>query len=182
MFLSDTTIKELVDKNIIKVIPKINKKDIRPTGIRLHLGREILMYKDGQTIDPQISKSVKYDTFNLQKEPFILKPGQFVIGYTHEKINTPRNIIGFLDGRSTIARLGLTTHITAAIIDGVYGEYQAIALEIKNVGNLSIKLSHKMAIGLLLFAAVDREIAQDTQKQYKNQVGLTPPNLDGQFK
>ena len=181
MFLSDKTIKEYLDKGIIVVKPTVDSKDIRPTGIRIHLGREILFYEDGQTVDPQKPDAVAHKVVNLGKSPFVIGPGQFVIGHTLEKIKAPRDMLGFLDGRSTLARLGLTVHITAAIVDGLYEGGQTITLEIKNESNLSLKLSYKMAIGSLMFTKIDNEIAQEIQKQYKVQDGLTPPNLKTQL-
>src|SRR3989344_972767 len=116
MFLSDVTIKQFINKGLINIEPSVDIKNIRPAGIRIHLGKEILLYKDGQVVDPQSSTDIKYEKIDIEKSPFILKPNQLVIGHTCEKIKTPRDILGFLDGRSTIARLGLPTHVTPAVI------------------------------------------------------------------
>lgn len=178
MLLSDQTIKRYLEEGIIDIKPFLEEKDIRPTGIRLHLGEEVLVYKEGQVIDPQKGTKIKYKTHDITKKPFILKPGQFIIGHTYEEIKTSKNIIGFLDGRSTLARLGLTTHITAGVIDGISYRYEKIALEIKNVSNMSIKLSYKMPISLLIFLKTDRKILQNMDDKYKNQNRICPPNLE----
>lgn len=180
MFLSDTAIKKLLKEGSLTISPYPNEKDIRPHSVRVHLGAKLIQYDD-QVVDPTQEIELSYKEIDLSNEPFILKPNAFVLGSTVESVRTPRHIFGFLDGRSTLARLGLTIHITAAVTDSLYDDARVITLEIHNASNMSIVLSHKMAIGALLFAELDQPVAQDAQKQYKGQQGPLPSNLKNQF-
>lgn len=180
MFLSDQTLKEMLEKRELLITPKVQEKDIRPNAIRVYLGHTLLRYKD-QIVDPTKDMDLHYETISLLEKPYLLKPKEFVLGATLESIQTPRHIIGFLDGRSTLARLGLTIHITASITDGLYDEPRSITLEIYNAGNMTIVLSHKMAIGSLSFSALDKPVQQNSQSQYRGQKEATPANIKGQF-
>ncbi len=180
MFLSDAKIEELARNKDLIIRPTLEQKNIRPNGIRIHLGDTLIQYEN-QAVDPTKDINIKYSEIDLRKDTFTLPPGGFVLGSTFESIQTPRHIFGLLDGRSTLARLGLTIHITAAVIDSLYEEPRTITLEIYNAGNMSIVLSNKMAIGALLFAELDQPVTQNVQNQYRHQNGVTPANLKGQF-
>ncbi|HBN22210.1 MAG TPA: dCTP deaminase [Holosporales bacterium] len=180
MFLSDIKIKDLLEKGDLFITPKPAEKDIRPNAIRVHLCHTLIKYED-QTVDPTKDIDIKHSTIDLTHQPYTLKPGEFILGSTIESIRTPRNLCGFLDGRSTLARLGLNIHITAAVTDGLYEDARTITLEIQNAGNMHIVLSHNMAIGSLLFAELDQPVAQSTQGRYKGQQGATVANLKDQL-
>ena len=180
MFLSDTTLRALMEDGSLQITPPVEDKNIRPQGIRLHLDHTLIHYAP-QRVDPTKDMDLRYETIDIAKEPFILKPQGFVLGSTREMIKTPRHIFALLDGRSTLARLGLTVHITAAVADGLYEEPRAITLEIFNASNMEIVLSHKMAIGALLFAELDQPVQQEAQSQYRHQKGAQPANLKDQF-
>src|SRR3989338_8251674 len=111
MFLSHKTIEQYIDEKKIIIKPRFEKENIRPAGIRLHLAEEILVPVAGQTVEIRKPATLKYASINLKKRAFYLEPNEFVLGASYEKIKTPRNILAILDGRSTVARLGLTTHI-----------------------------------------------------------------------
>ncbi len=181
MFLSDTKIEEFIKNDEIIVSPSIDTKNIRSLGIRIHLGQKLIQYKNDQSVDPTKDTELCFEEIDLSQGNFVLEPGAFVLGATLEAFKTPRNIAGFLDGRSTLARLGLSIHSTAAIIDGLYEEARTITLEIYNAGNLKIILSHKMAIGSLAFFQLDQEVVQAVQEQYRHQNGVVPANLKLQF-
>ena len=180
MFLSDIKIKDLLEKGELSITPKPAEKDIRPNAIRVHLCHTLIKYED-QTVDPTKDPEIQYSTINLTHQSYTLKPGEFILGSTIESIKTPRDICGVLDGRSTLARLGLNIHITAAVTDGLYEDARTITLEIQNAGNMHLVLSHKMPIGSLLFAKLDQPVGQNTQDRYKDQKGATVANLKGQL-
>lgn len=180
MFLSHKKISGLIKEEKIQISPQVLESNIRPNSIRVHLDHTLIRYAD-QTVDPTKKIDLQYETIDIGEKPFVLKPGCFVLGSTIEVIKTPPEIVGFLDGRSTLARLGLTVHITAAITDSLYDDARSITLEIFNAGNLNIVLSHKMAIGALLFAELDQPVTQSVQGQYKGQHGVHISNLKDQF-
>lgn len=176
MYLADVTIREYLHMGLIEISPSVKMADIRPTGIRIHLARNILVPRTGY-VDLANPRELKYEAIDIEKEEFILEPNAFILASTIEKIKLAPNIIAFLDGRSTIARLGLTIHVTAGVIDGNHDGARTITLEIKNLGVHSIRLHEKAAIGQLLFALLSEDIQQESQSQYDGQDGVMPPNL-----
>lgn len=176
MFLSHSTIEGYIRENKIIIGPDFDIKNIRPAGIRLHLGNTILIPEAGQLVDLQNPSDLKYQEIDLNQQEFYLEPNQFILAHTYETIKISSDILAFLDGRSTIARLGLTTHITASVIDGMYEKPQRITLEIKNVGNFTIRLREKDPIALLLFAQLIEPVTQKLQTQY--QIETMRPNLN----
>jgi len=85
-----------------------------------------------------------------------------------------------LDGRSTVARLGLSVHCTSQIIDGNFDEPRTVVLEIKNNGNFNIVLRPMMAVAMISFSELSTPIEQKSQSQYKGQNSVAPPNLKQQ--
>lgn len=178
MFLSHQAIEEYIDKGEIVIKPDFDKKNIRPVGIRIHLSKDILVSEPNQTVSITSAQDLKYREVDLTKEDFYLEPNQFILGATYESIQTPKNILAILDGRSTVARLGLTTHITASIADGTFEQPHTVVLEIKNVGNFRVKLSHKDPIAMMVFAELTHHIEKGMHSQYSDQNRVTPPNLN----
>lgn len=180
MIFSDRTIKDFLDKEEIKIFPDFDRKNIRPTGIRLHLGNELLIPKKGQKVDLDGDEDVAFTRMTIPDEGFILRPNEFVLGSTHESFQVPRNVVCHVDGRSTVARIGLAIHCTSGTIDGNFEEARTIVLEMKNQGPFEIVLRHKMAVAMLVFNQLSTEIEQNAQHQYRGQDGAVPPNLKQQ--
>ena len=178
MYLSHQTIERYIDEGKIIIKPSFDKKDIRPVGIRIHLGKDILIPLTGQTVDLTSSQDIKYREVDITKEEFYMEPGDFVLGATYELIQTPKNIVAFLGGKSTIARLGLTTHITASVIDGVLGEGPVVTVfEIKNEGNFRIRLKFMDPIDMIVFSELTEPVTLANEIRYGGQSKVTPPNI-----
>lgn len=178
MFLSHSTIETYIDEGKIIITPDFDKKNIRPTGVRLHLAKDILVPEPDQTISLSEPDELIYKEIDLTTKEFYLKPGDFILAATYEAIQTPPTILALLDGRSTVARLGLTTHITASVIDGTFETPHVAVLEIKNVGNFTIKLQYRDPIAMMLFTELSEPVTQKIQSQYGGgQHKVTPPNL-----
>lgn len=176
MYLADATIRQYLERGIIEITPKVKQEDIRLVGIRVHLAKDILVPKTGY-IDLNTPERLDYVSVDIEQDEFVLEPGGFILASTVEKVKTAQNIITFLDGRSTVARLGLTIHVTAGVIDGNHDEARAITLEMKNLGVHSIRLRKNYPVGQLLFALLSEDIQQKSQTQYAKQDGVLPPNL-----
>ncbi len=116
MILSDKTIRDYIDAGKITIFPEFNLADIRPAGIRLHLGSDLLIPISGQKVDLDAGEDVRFDKVSILETTFVLKPNQFVLGSTFEKFQVPRDIVCHVDGRSTVARIGLAIHCTSGII------------------------------------------------------------------
>lgn len=178
MFLSHQAIERCIDEGKIIIHPEFDRKNIRPVGIRIHLAKDILIPDDGQTVDITADVDLKYTEIDLTKEEFFLEPGQFILGATYEAIQTSPDIVAILDGRSTVARLGLTTHITASVADGTFERPHVVVLEMKNVGNFRIRLKYKDPIAMMVFAELKDAVTQEIRTQYSGgQSKVTPPNL-----
>ncbi|MES2345392.1 MAG: dCTP deaminase [Chlamydiota bacterium] len=177
MIFSDKTIQACIRNEKIKIFPECNPADIRPAGIRLHLGLELLIPTEGQRVDLESCQEIQFDRITIPEEGFVIKPGEFVLGSTYEKLQVARDIVCHIDGRSTIARVGLAIHCTSGIIDGNFEEPRTIVLEIKNQGPFEIIMRYKMALALLSFNQLTTEIEQGVQKQYAGQNGTLAPNL-----
>lgn len=179
MFLSHQDIENCIKDGSIEIGPSFDNKNIRPAGVRVHLGEEVIVPQSGQTISLTEKNNLSYKTIDISKTEFNLGPGEFVLASTFEKFKTAPNILAILDGRSTIARLGLTTHITASIIDGTFEMPHSPTLEIKNVGNFTIRLKYMDPIAMMLFAELKTPVTQKLQSQYRNLPHtVAPPNLN----
>lgn len=182
MLLSHHSIEQLINEGSLVIKPAFEKQNLRPVGIRLHLAKDILVPLPNQTVELDIPQQLEYKEIDLTQEAFYLEPNQFILAATYEEIKTPHNVLAILDGRSTVARIGLTTHITASVADGTLGMSQAVVLEIKNVGNFRVRLKFKDPIAMMIFAQLTESVDHGAQHQYgNNQKKVTPPILGYTF-
>lgn len=178
MILSDVTIQEYIYSGKIKILPEFNPMDIRPTGIRLHLGYDILLPKENDVpIDVDAPPNPEYDALTLPDSGFVINKDMFILGTTFESIMTSDDIICHLEGRSTIARLGLAIHCTSGMIDNNHDEARSITLELKNIGAFDLLIRPRIPIGMLVFSILSYPIRQKSQSQYRRQASVEPPNL-----
>ena len=110
-------------------------------------------------------------------EPFILHPGEFVLGSTYEQVTLPDDVAARLEGKSSLGRLGLLTHSTAGFVDPGFSGH--VTLELSNVANLPIVLTPGMAIGQISFMTmttpVDRPYGSpELRSRYQGQSDPTP--------
>lgn len=149
--LTDTQIKTLLDNKKISV-SDFDESNLKAGKYDIRLGHIILKPKNiGEVIDP-VSPRAKpeYEKVDIAQDGFyILKPGEFVLGQTHELIGLDSDVGMLLDGNTTLARLGLMIHMTAMFINPGQ-DPGIITLEMFNAGPWQIKLSYKMIMGKLL--------------------------------
>jgi dCTP deaminase len=108
--------------------------------------------RSDEVIDPYKSETVLSNVVHVQGDSILLHPGQFILGATLEKICLPRDIVGQLTGKSSLARLGVMVHVTAGFIDAGFSHPPAsITLEIVNLGNRPVRLHAGMPIGQMVF-------------------------------
>ncbi|MFZ1128999.1 dCTP deaminase, partial [Methanoregula sp.] len=107
-----------------------------------------------QVIDPFDKATVTSDTGETHSDSFILMPGQFVLAETLEIIGLPDNIVATIEGKSSIARLGVTLHQTGGWIDA--GFRGTITLEMANVNARPVRVYAGMPIGQLVFYTTER--------------------------
>ena len=171
MILSDKTILEKIKQNEITITPNPTMEQIQPSSIDLRLGNEFLLPHIDVPIDVK-NGSPHYEKVNCNI--LQLPPKSFVLGTTIEKIRLPPNLIGRVEGRSSIGRLGVAIHITAGFIDPSF-EGQ-ITLEIANLSNSTIYLYENMRICQIVFEEIDsvpNRVYGEAGNKYQNQEGVT---------
>lgn len=134
--LPDWVIKDYIKKGIIKIenLVKSWEEDIDPVTVDFHLGSRILVPTMGRHIVIDIRRGVdksNYEELYLKEgEAITIRPGQFFIAETKEKLTLPNNIVARLEGKSGLARLGIVVHQTSARFDP--GWSGPAALELRN--------------------------------------------------
>ncbi len=174
MFLSDLTIKEYIEKGKIVIN---GEYEIETNGVSLHLSNELLIPKPYQIVDSKNPKEIEYIKYNLLQTPYVLRPNEFVLGSTKEVIKTDKDILTIIDGRSTYARLGMSIHITAMVLDGLPFNQESSVLEIKNNGVFNILLHPGEKVGTYLFTLLSTPIQKNKESVYDNQNSVTPPSF-----
>lgn len=155
MVLSDRDIKKALASGRIKITPKPNLKDqLGSCMLDLRLGNVYRVFNHSKTpyIDPQNPKTLEGLTTEVRVgdgESFTLHPGEFILAVTREYLEMPDDLTGRLEGRSSIGRLGVVIHSTAANIEcGFRGN---ITLELANMGRIPVMLYPGMRICSLSF-------------------------------
>jgi dCTP deaminase len=151
VLLSDRDIKVELDAGRIGLEP-LDPAMIQPSSIDVRLDRLFRLfdnhkyaYIDPAEDQPELTRLIE----TKPDEPFILHPGEFVLGATYEQVTLPDNVAARLEGKSSLGRLGLLTHSTAGFIDPGFSGH--VTLELSNVATLPIKLWPGMKIGQLCF-------------------------------
>jgi dCTP deaminase len=149
VLLSDRDLKAEINKGRVNLEP-YDPKMVQPSSIDVRLDRFFRTFEnhkyahiDPAEDQPDLTRLVETPA----NEPFILHPGEFVLGSTYEVVSLPDDLAGRLEGKSSLGRLGLLTHSTAGFIDPGFSGH--ITLELSNVANLPIKLWPGMKIGQL---------------------------------
>jgi dCTP deaminase len=135
---------------------------VQPNSYDVRLDKRFSWHeRNAVVIDPYESQSVLDHLAHVSEDSIVIQPGQFILGATLEKISLPRNIVGQLTGKSSLARLGVMVHVTAGFIDAGFSHPPAqITLEIVNVGNRPVRLHAGMSIAQMVFTrTADCEIA-----------------------
>jgi dCTP deaminase len=162
MFLTDVDIKEKMKKGEI-IIEPFSEQNIGPGSVDLTLDSRWWFFKDrkGETID--LSKKGWKEIMKEKKaKSIVLKPQQMCLGITKEKITLADNIVGFLEGRSRYARMGLSIHITSSFVQPGISNHQV--LEILNNSHYNYKISEGMRITHIVFAMAKSKTSKPYRK------------------
>ncbi|MEO6081550.1 MAG: dCTP deaminase [Umezawaea sp.] len=179
MLLSDRELRKEVESGRLLLDP-FDGEMVQPSSIDVRLDRFFRVFNNTKYthIDPrQQQDELTSLVETAADEPFVLHPGEFVLGSTFEKVTLPDDLAGRLEGKSSLGRLGLLTHSTAGFIDPGFSGH--ITLELSNVANLPITLWPGMKIGqLCLFqlssAAEFPYGSSQAGSRYQGQRGPTP--------
>jgi dCTP deaminase len=149
VLLSDGDIRAEVEAGRLAVEPW-DAALVQPSSVDVRLDRFFRVFNNSQYthIDPAQQQDELTALVEPEGEaPFVLHPGEFVLGSTLEIVTLPNDLAGRLEGKSSLGRLGLLTHSTAGFIDPGFNGH--ITLELSNVANLPIVLWPGMKIGQL---------------------------------
>lgn len=154
MILSDHSIKESIAAGRIAITP-YDEALVQPASIDIRLDGRFLVFRNYKysCIDPKAPQPDLTEMIEVgHDEPFIVHPGEFILGNTIERIALGNDLVARLEGKSSLGRLGLIVHATAGYIDpGFDGN---ITLELSNVANLPIRLYPGMKVGQISFFAM----------------------------
>ncbi|MBK0865191.1 MAG: dCTP deaminase [Saccharopolyspora sp.] len=179
MLLSDRDLRKELDEGRLRLDP-FESAMIQPSSIDVRLDRFFRVFDNSKYthIDPAQQQDELTSPVEVpDDDPFVLHPGEFVLGSTYEAVRLPEDLAGRLEGKSSLGRLGLLTHSTAGFIDpGFFGH---ITLELSNVANLPITLWPGMKIGQLCLFRLSSpaEHPYGTKRagsRYQGQRGPTP--------
>ncbi len=184
--LSDVDIKKALEEKSIEVSP-LDLSYIQPSSIDLRIGSEFRVFENHKYshIDP---KAEQDDLTTLVtatiEEPFVLHPGEFVLGTTFERVTLSNKVVARLEGKSSLGRIGLLIHSTAGFVDPGFAGY--LTLELSNVANLPIKIYPEMKIGQISFyylnSPSESEYGSETYgSKYQGQEGPTPSKSHSDF-
>ena len=186
MLLSDRDIRARVDAGDIALDPW-EPEMVQPSSVDVRLDRMFRVFEnhryphiDPAEDQPELTRLVEPGG----DDPFILHPGEFVLGSTFEVVTLPNDVAARLEGKSSLGRLGLLTHSTAGFIDPGFSGH--VTLELSNMATLPIKLWPGMKIGQLCFfqlssAAEHPYGSQAYGSRYQGQRGPTPSRSNLNF-
>ena len=151
MILSDRDIREQIGSGRIEIEP-FTPDAVQPSSVDLHLDSRFRVFRNNRYpyIDVRQEQPELTELLEINgDEPFVLHPGEFVLGSTLERVALPDDLVGRLEGKSSLGRLGLLIHSTAGYVDP--GWDGNLTLELSNVANLPIALYQGMKIGQISF-------------------------------
>ncbi|WP_152656583.1 dCTP deaminase [Oceanobacillus sp. CFH 90083] len=173
MILSGQTIKQHVYNNQLSITP-FQELSIQPASVDLRLGAEFLVVDDISTPYLSIDKLANYQEIEIaDKETITIPPQSFMLGTTMENIGLPDHLTAFVEGRSSIGRLGVFIQNAGWIDPGFSGQ---ITLELFNANRVPVKLQAGMRVCQLVIAAVDQE-TEGYSGKYLFQKGTTPSRV-----
>jgi dCTP deaminase len=172
--LSDRTIRRLLEEGRIGIDP-YDEALLQPSSVDVRVDRYFRVFHNARYpfIDVKQPQEELTELVEIDGErPFILHPGEFVLGQTLEWVELPVDLVARLEGKSSLGRLGLLIHSTAGYVDP--GWKGNLTLELSNVANLPIALYHGMKIGQISFfkmsSPVDRPYgSKDLGSKYQGQ-------------
>jgi dCTP deaminase len=180
MVLSDRTIRQLLEEGRIGIDP-YDDELLQPSSVDVRVDRFFRVFRNSRYPFIDVKEPMEDLTELVEvgddEQPFILHPGEFVLGSTLERITLPDDLVARLEGKSSLGRLGLLIHSTAGFIDPGWDGH--VTLELSNVANLPITIYVGMKIGQLSFVQLT-EPAESPYgsaaigSKYQGQSGPTP--------
>jgi dCTP deaminase len=186
VLLSDRDIKAEIESGRVGIDP-YDPAMVQPSSIDVRLDRFFRVFENHKYphIDPSVEQAdLTREVSTESGEPFVLHPGEFVLGSTFEVVSLPNDVAARLEGKSSLGRLGLLTHSTAGFIDPGFSGH--VTLELANVATLPILLWPGMKIGQVCFFRMTSEAEHPYGSsvygsRYQGQRGPTPSRSHANF-
>ncbi len=181
MMFSNEDIKHAVRTGEL-VIEPFKEDWIRAAGITMHLGAELLKPLSGCIVDVKKRVVPEHQKIDISQAPYTLAPGEFVLGHTYQKVSVGPSLGFLIEGRSTLARVGLTIVQTAMLVYPGHRN-RTVTLELANHGPNPIVLHYKMKIArvaLIELKTPASEMYDDTGK-YRFQESVGEPIFDSEI-
>ncbi len=167
MILSDKTLLKMLEDKALIVEP-LEKEQIQPASIDIRLGNTFSIVEDTSTGIINLENEIKYKT--ITTDSYILLPNQFVLATTMEYFDLPDDLTAFVEGRSSLGRMGLFIQNAGWVDPGFKGE---ITLELYNANRCAIELKAGRRVGQLVFAKMDQPALNPYNGKYQGQRGAT---------
>jgi dCTP deaminase len=186
MVLSDRTIREEIEAGRLAFEP-YDASMVQPSSVDVRVDGKFRVFHNGRYpfIDVRQPMDDLTELVEIgEEEPFILHPGEFVLGQTLERVRLPDDLVARLEGKSSLGRLGLLIHSTAGFVDS--GFSGNLTLELSNVANLPITIYHGMPIGQISFMRMDGPVENPygsgrADSKYQGQAEPTPSRFHLNF-
>lgn len=187
MILSDTDILKEIKKGDLAIKP-FTKDHVQPASIDLLLGFEFKVFRNSHIPFMSVKEPVDshMETIRLKKdEPLIIHPREFILGSSIEYVKIPNYLLGRLEGKSSLGRMGLIVHATAGFIDpGFEGQ---ITYEITNLSNLPLAIYGGIKVAQLSVQMLSSPVttpygSKKLGSKYLKQKGPTPSRMHLNFR
>ena len=167
MILSDKTIQEMLAAGTLKIDP-MEREQVQPASVDIRLGNTFSIVEDSPSGIIALDSEIRYKT--ITSESYVLLPNQFVLATTMEYFVLPDDVTAFVEGRSSLGRLGLFIQNAGWVDPGFQGE---ITLELYNANRCAIELKAGRRVGQLVFARMDGAALHPYRGKYQGQQGAT---------
>ena len=167
MILSDGTISKLIAEQQLVTSP-LEDGQVQPASIDIRLGTTFSVVEDSYRGFVTLDDEIQYKT--IETDRYLLLPGQFVLATTMEYVKLPDDVTAFVEGRSSLGRMGLFIQNAGWVDPGFRGE---ITLELYNANRCAIELKAGRRVGQLVFAQMDQAAENPYRGKYQGQTGAT---------
>ena len=167
MVLSDKTLKKMLEEGSLRITP-MQDGQIQPASFDIRLGNTFSVVEDSSRGIVTMHDEIEYKM--IESDTYILLPNQFVLATTMEFVELPDDLTAFVEGRSSLGRMGLFIQNAGWVDPGFKGE---ITLELYNANRCAIELKAGRRIGQLVFAKMDQSALNPYRGKYQGQRGAT---------
>lgn len=167
MILSDKTILSMLEEKTLSISP-LEREQIQPASVDIRLGNTFSIVEDSPSGIITMEHEIAYKT--IETDRYLLLPGQFVLATTMEYICLPDDLTAFVEGRSSLGRMGLFIQNAGWVDPGFQGE---ITLELFNANRCAIELQAGRRVGQLVLAKMDSPALHPYRGKYQGQRGAT---------